>query len=461
MSDMSETEEIYTLAERWIIFTTIYILCLVATIAFLCCRIKIKKNNIIVFIICVIYSSLFAFLNVIAVFDLFMNNIKGFEKLMNMIEKYYEIFNLADKIFGYIIFNILIYYMESGWYWPPLKVLDIIIRFVCSFKKVQKMYIKKTLCKTLVIQSIRVLLAGTILSLLIIYRKHFGLNNFLDYINCLLDCYSIFEIYSAVGYFLVQFFKDPLYDRRAIRRYYRYSQIKIIEKTEKYWKNVNETYNLINKNAPFFQNGSSSYHKFLQKKLNKIKTMKYKLINEEIINSINKSYLNDYSKENINQNYINNKDIKLNEKNQKNQEDNPTEYPIIIKSVTINNLSQNNNQKMNSDYEIATSLRKYKKAIRRINKLKKLSKTIAQESKIGLIEAKEYKEKKKQKAIAKGKKIEEDEVTKDEEKEDSIEDKNIQNQQSQSNQKKKNSLLELLVINVVLLLCVYMHYFLY
>ena len=56
MSDMSETEEIYTLAERWIIFTTIYILCLVATIAFLCCRIKIKKNNIIIFIICVIYS---------------------------------------------------------------------------------------------------------------------------------------------------------------------------------------------------------------------------------------------------------------------------------------------------------------------------------------------------------------------------------------------------------------------
>ena len=199
MSEKEETEEIYTLAERWIILLSIYIESLLICIGFLCCRIKIKINNCIIFIICVIYSSLFVFLNIIAAVDLMMNNIKGFEKMMNMIEKYYEIFNWVDKILGFLIFNIIIYYIESGWYWFPLRLVDGIIRFICSFKKVLKMKRKGTLCKTLVIQSIRVLLACAILIILIIYRKHFGLNNIKDYINCLLDCYSIFEIYSAVG----------------------------------------------------------------------------------------------------------------------------------------------------------------------------------------------------------------------------------------------------------------------
>jgi hypothetical protein len=54
---------------------------------------------------------------------------------------------------------------------------------------------KGTLCKTLVILSINILLACAILIILIIYRKHFGLNSILDYIECILDCYSIFEIY--------------------------------------------------------------------------------------------------------------------------------------------------------------------------------------------------------------------------------------------------------------------------
>ena len=116
MSETKETEEIYTLAERWIILLTIYILSLFTSIVFLYGRIKIKINNCVIFIICVIYSSLFVFLNVIAVFDLIMNNVKGCEKMMNMIEKYYEIFDWVDKILGFIIFNIIIYYIESGWY---------------------------------------------------------------------------------------------------------------------------------------------------------------------------------------------------------------------------------------------------------------------------------------------------------------------------------------------------------
>ena len=282
MSKTEETKEIYTLSERWIILLTIYILSLFTSITFACCRIKIGKKNIIIFIICIIYSSLFIFLNVIAIFDLGMNNVKECEKLMNMIEKFYEIFNWVDKILGYLVFNIIIYYIESGWYWFPLRLFDGIIRFFCSFKKLLEMKAKGTLCKTLVIQGIYILFAGAILILLIIYRKHFGLNNFLDYVNCLLDCYSIFEIYSAVGFFLLKCFKDccKIYNKRLIRRYYRYSQIKIIEKTKEYGENIKKSYNLMNENSLIFQNGDSSYHKFLQKKFNEIKTEINELIGE-------------------------------------------------------------------------------------------------------------------------------------------------------------------------------------
>ena len=358
MSETKETEEIYTLAERWIILLTIYMLSLFTSIVFLCGRIKIKLNNCVIFIICVIYSSLFVFLNVIAVFDLMWNNVKGCEKMMNMIEKYYEIFDWVDKILGFIIFNIIIYYIESGWYWFPLRLIDGIIRFICSFKKVVEMKRKGTLCKTLVIQSIRVSLACAILIILIIYRKHFGLNSFWEYISCLLDCYSIFEIYSAVGYFLVQSFNNccKIYNKRLIRRYYRYSQIKIIEKTKEYLKNIKKSYKLMKENAPIFQNDDSSYHKFLHRKLDDIQEEIKKLIVEGKSIDITINNIDDDSEVGINQNNINN----ILNLNKNNLTENPIVNPIKnVESISTQKIEQNKNQKLNH-YKIATNIRKFK-----------------------------------------------------------------------------------------------------
>ena len=48
-----------------------------------------------------------------------------------------------------------------------------------------------------------------LLIFLISYRKHFGIgNNPLDYLSIILDCYSIFEIYVCVGFFVLQLLKD-------------------------------------------------------------------------------------------------------------------------------------------------------------------------------------------------------------------------------------------------------------
>ena len=444
MNKTEETEEIYTLAERWIILLTIYILSLFTSITFLYRHIKIKKNNIIIFIICVIYSSLFVFLNVIGVFDLAMNNINRCKKMMNMIKKYYEIFSWVDRILGFIIFNIIIYYIESGWYWFPLRLLDSIIRLFCSFKKVCEMKRKGTLCKTLLILSIPVLLACSILILLIIYRKHFGLNGVFDYISCLFNCYSIFKIYSAVGFFLLKLYKDccKIYNKRLIRRYYRYSQIKIIEKTKEYLGNIKRAYILMNENASIFKNGDSSYHKFLQKKLSDIQKEINELIGEG--NSVNIIINNtDYnaSEANINKNNIYN-NLNLNEKNK-----------TVNPAENVENVSTQKTEKKLNDYKIARELRKFKESKRRINKLKKLSKIITEQSKKDLKEAKIHEQKERQK----GKKVEEDEETKEEEKEKTIEVSinNIQSLQDQNNKKEDNVSCREACCNccVIILLC--------
>ena len=435
MSKTEETRELYTLAERWIILLTLYILSLFTSITFICCRVKIKKNNSIIFIICVIYSSLFIFLNVIAIFDLTMKNIKECQKFMNMIEKYYEIFNLVDKIFGYIIFNIIIYYIESGWYWFPLRLFDIFIRACCRLIKLLEMKGKGTLCKTLVILSIHILLACAILIILIIYRKHFGLNGFLDYVYCLLDCKAIFEIYSAVGFFLLICFKNccKIYNKRLIRRYYRYSQIKIMEKTKEYWENIEKSYNLMKENASIFQNGDSSYHKFLQKKFNDIQIEINELIGEGNSIIINDTNNKDDSVEKVKAGIFNN-NFNLNVKNPKK---NPIENPVEnVEIVSTQKIERNQNQKL-SNYKIATEIRKFKESKRRIRKLKKLSETITEQSKKDFKETKIYLQKQRQK----GKKVEEDEKTKEEEQEKTIEESinnNKENPQNQNNKKGDN-----------------------
>ena len=430
--EKKETEEIYTLAERWIIFITLYILSLVTSIIFICYRVKIKKSNIIIYVICVIYSSLFAFLNVIAVFDLGMINIAECQKLMSMIEKYYKIFNWIDKISGYIVFDIIIYYIESGWYRFPLRLADRFIRPCCKLKKLIDMKKNGILCKTLVIQSIYILLAGAILTILIVYRKHFGLNSILDYIECILDCYSIFEIYSAVGFFLLKCYKDccKIYNKRLIRRYYRYSQMKIIEKTNEYLDNIKNSYNLMKENAPIFQNGDSSYHKYLQKNFNDIQIEINELIGEGNSIIINNTGEDD-SEAKANHNIANN-NFNLNEKK-------PTENPIVNQVENSENFStqkieHNINQKLDH-YKIATALRKFKESKRRINKLKKLSEAITEKSKKDFKDTIKYQQKQRQK----GKKIEEDEKTKEGEEEKTIEESISNNNNNKENpQKQKN-----------------------
>ena len=147
-------------------------------------------------------------------------------------------------------------------------------------------------------------------------------------------------------------------------------------------------------NAPIFQNGDSLYHKFLQTKLDDIQKEINNLIGEG--NSININNIdNDDSEAGINQN---------NTYQNFNLEKNLTGNPIVNPTKNIDKFStqkieQNKNKKLN-DYLIYTKIRKFKESKRRINKLKKLFRTITQERKKDFNEAKIYQ----QEQIEKGKK---------------------------------------------------------
>ena len=247
--------QVYSLVERIIIIALISAGSIIIPFVFLCRHVDIKKTSKIIFLICLIYSSFFVFLNVIAVFDLVFVSQKGFEKLFKFITTFYYVFNIVDKALGFFLFNVLIYYLESGYYSKIKKVFDIFIRKYYSIRKM-------TACEIIVKLSINLTLIVGLLIILIIYRNHFGIESPLDYLNILLDCYSIYEIYICVGFFIVQLIKDCKRNKKceSIEKYNRYSIRKIIEKTKKYLDAIKKTYEKLNKEIKTYENEKTYYN---------------------------------------------------------------------------------------------------------------------------------------------------------------------------------------------------------
>ena len=104
----ADETETFSPTERWVIFIVIYVVSLIICIIYLYLRIDVKQFSFPIFVLCLIYSSLFVMLNVISMFDLMFSHIKGMVKFFNMVSIFYEVFNWVEKNCGYIIFNLLI-----------------------------------------------------------------------------------------------------------------------------------------------------------------------------------------------------------------------------------------------------------------------------------------------------------------------------------------------------------------
>ena len=185
--------EIYSIGERILIYSITSVVSIIVSLVYLCCRVDREMTSWYIFLLCLLYSSLFVFLNIISMYDLLFNHLEGFKKFTKVISKFYEIFDHIDKFFGFILFPFLISILEGG-RTKCGKVCD----GLCG-------------CLSELFQTITwsfgiIFIFGiVILILIIIYREHFGLTkNPLDYLYVILDCYAIFDIYIYVGFFMFQ-----------------------------------------------------------------------------------------------------------------------------------------------------------------------------------------------------------------------------------------------------------------
>ena len=358
----------------------LYAFSLVVSIIFIFYHVSRQKASWIIFVLSAAYASFFVFLNIIAIFDLFFNNREEFDRIFNFLTKFYFGLNIVDIALGFFLFNILIYYLESGYYSKCKKLFDGIIRFFYSIKKMK-------VCEKIIAIAISVPLIAGLLTILIVYRKHFNLGiNPLEYTDILFNCYAIFEIYTGVGFFIYQLVKDckKRGNEKLIIRYCNYSIKKIISKTEKYLNVINKAYEYMSNLSPNFENNTSyPYHIYLQNQFNKIKETK-KLFGEYNFNNNNNTNDNNNNDTNTNININQNKE----EKNYAQNLNNSNGKEIQMKVNNKTDIKENQIKPLEENHKISTTIRKYKKAVRRIDKLQKLYKEIENEQKSAKDEAK-------------------------------------------------------------------------
>ena len=359
--------EVYSLEERVIIFSSAALLSLIISFTYLFRRITCKKIKWYIFLICFLYSSAFIYLNILAMFDLIFNDRKGFEKCRKFISKFYEIFNYIDKALGFVIFPFLIAIFESGYISNWKKFFDGILGIICDF-----------------IQSVSysfgiIFLFGiAILVLIIKYREYFGLGNDIrDYLYCILDCYSFYDIYKCVGFFCFQVFFDcQKCKKKNIKyKYLRYSIIKTIEKTDLYInKKMKDLYNNLKEQNLNNKNGKKSedfiliektLHEVEEKlKIYESEGKKFKIMDNQNYNNDNNNNNNTIANINITNDLNSIKQINNNNQSEKD------------KNMNQNKELANSNNEKQKKLNPVEYRKKYKKYVRKIDKLKLVYKEI-------------------------------------------------------------------------------------
>jgi len=188
--------KLVSLQETLLLIIIIYIFSLGLSIIYLLYYVDRKKISLVILIICILYSSLFIFLNIIVIFDLTLNNNEEFEILLNIIPKFYLIFSLTTKILGLGILSFWINYLESGYFTKWQRFFDIFYRIYNKIKKIKKL-------KIILVSIAIVVIIIILLILFIIYKDKIGLTSPINYICIFLDIYAVIEIYMNVGFFII------------------------------------------------------------------------------------------------------------------------------------------------------------------------------------------------------------------------------------------------------------------
>jgi hypothetical protein len=186
---------------------------------------------------------------------------------------------------------------------------------------------------------------------------------------------------------------------------YTYSKLKVIEKLNDYFEDIKDIHSKLNDKFPNLKNHSSSYYKYLKATFDevesKIKELELNISDKTNNNIIN---INNIIKNDLNENNTTNYDDTANKTKVQNDFNylnnlNNNDTPYTPSEETIKDEANKNNDKEKSKKEerknrdIPTSIRKYKKAVRRIIKLRLLYQEFKIKENIEIEEAKKDKNK--------------------------------------------------------------------
>ena len=353
-----------------------------------------KNINIISLIISIIFFFFFVILNCMMTLDYYIVTeslvIPG-EWVKTIISNYYSYFNRVNSIMTSIILPFVINCLETGYNSKCYIILESIHRIGHSLWK----KLKQSLWKALLI--IGIVLAIAIVILYYMFKDKYKLKDplyYFDYFAMALNIKQLIEIYINVGFFISQlpfefkiegcckciicFCQCCQGNIILLKKYYFYSIRMIVNKIEKYIKKIQEANKAIDEVLKNYNNEiNSAFHKFL---LGKIKLIKsdlelYKYEDKPNYNNINIPVV--YQGNYINLNFSNTVDAinnvnkindKVETKSLKNKKEEEQKPKIEAKD------SEKESEKI-----LAEHIRKYKKATRKIKKLKKLINDITEE----------------------------------------------------------------------------------
>ena len=363
-----------------IIFTTIYI----------CYYIDCKKVNIISLIISFIFICVFVFLNLLIILDYFSAiDYDDFENeskfLAKIFSNFYSYFNRINSIMTLAVFPFMINCLETGYH----STCKIILESLCRIGHFIWKKLKEGIFKVLLI--IGLVLGIGVVILYYMFRKKYKLKDplyYFDYIALAMNIKSLIEIYINVGYFISQVVIDSKIEgtcRSKLgcccneccfgnptlnKKYYFFTVRLIMEKTKKYLGKIQAANDAINNAIKKYNNEvNTKFHNFLLNKLQLIKKdlelYKYENIveaNEVVVHreyniNLNMKNLSDRKELNLE---TKDKVVETKDSEQKKEEEK------ITKKIEAED------EEKESEKILTEHIRKYKKATRKIKKLKKL-----------------------------------------------------------------------------------------
>ena len=323
-------------------------------------------------------------LNVLANADIiftFSEDLKvEYDFFEDVLSNFYFWYDKVAKVVRFGILPFIINYYETGYYSFRKKICEYYQRKIKNVLNI----IKNKCYLALLIIGLVVIIAVVVIYFMV--KDKYGLDNPLSYANYIfiaLNIKSLIEIYVNVGFFMVQSCKDCKRQRNTnlVMQYYNYSNYMITQKKEEYYKEITDVHKELEETIQKFKGAKlSGYCIFITKLFNlsteKVQNYQPNDNRNNVLSNNNNNLNNDiiFNANNSNNNFkiqeINSSDVPINESKEQEKEK-------VYKNMK-ELLEENENE---SENLLAEPIRKFKNAVRKLDKMSKLTNDIEEEKK--------------------------------------------------------------------------------